>query len=207
MSKAQKTSEVASAAPLAVLRRSIQMKMFLPEQKAGQPTPHIAVAASMQPLPLGQIVGIIYAVQEREGELPDGSKKTSLLAVGEFEGTNYDTGEVFESTGCYLPDYYLQTVKAAFEGNAKVERVTFAVEVSLHPTGKPIPTTYMLTNLVRRRADNPLNQLKLELADSGRLKGLPAPIALQEVPAIAALGVADHHPDAFIPAEENELPV
>lgn len=161
-------SEQASVAPnIATMKRSLQMKQFASKQD------HKDVAFHETPKVLGQVIGRIIAVSEKEGTLPDGERKVSLLALGQFEGSNYGTGEVFEATSAYLPGYYLEVVRAMLEKQG-VEAVDFSIEIELVPTGKSIPTAYEVRNLLRRRPDNPLEVMKRELAAAGRLR-LPPP--------------------------------
>ena len=166
------TNEATSVAPEeATLKRSIQMKMFASKED------HREVGFKNAPKVLGQLVGQIFDVKEKTGTLPNGETKMSLLAIGEFEGMNYATGEVFQSTSAYLPGYYLETVQSMLEkGNANA--ILFAIEIVLTPTGKNIPTAYEVRNLVRRRPDNPINLLKAEMAAAGRLR-LPKPNNVQ----------------------------
>lgn len=188
------------------MKRSIQMKMF------ASTTDHAEMALAQSKMPagqftvsrtLGQIIGNIFDVKVKSGELPDGTTKESLLAVGEFEGVVYATGKVVSSTSAYLPAYYLEVVQSILAKDPTAS-VLCAVEIVLAPTGKSIPTAYEVRNLVRRRPDNPLNALKLEMAAAGRLR-LPPPterdpnqVIEGEVLAIAELAEAG--------ALEGELP-
>jgi hypothetical protein len=183
MSNEVTTSAQASvAADEGSLKRSIQMKFFAGKNtvkrvsiasakiKAGETpegTPDAVIVG-------GQIIGQIFDVKEKLGTLPDGTEKVSLLAMGEFEATNYETGEVITSAAAYLPTYYLETVQSMLAKDASASLV-FAVEISIMATGKSIPYAYEVKNLVRRRPDNPLNALKAEMAKAGRLRLPPPP--------------------------------
>ncbi len=124
---------------------------------------------------LGQIIGVVFDVQEKEGTLPDGSKKMSLLAIGDFEAVNYATGEVVNSGAAYLPGYFADTLKG-YQKATSGQPVELAVEIILTPTGKPIPTAYEVRPLIKRPADSPLNRIKESLQAAGRLR-LPPPVA------------------------------
>lgn len=145
---------------------------------------------------LGQIVGQIFSVEERNGTLPDGTPKASLVAIGEFEAVIYATGEIMESYIAYLPDYFLRACKGALESGIK--SVPFALEIVLTPTGKSIPTAYEVRNLIRKSPTSVLNQMKAELAAAGRLRLSPPTAA----PPLAQLGVADA--EGVPPAESEE---
>lgn len=161
------TDENSVAADEGTTKRSIQMKMFT------TPKQHKEVAFKNEAQTVGQIIGEIFSVKEKVGTLPGGDSKVSLLAFGDFEAVNYTTGEVFQSTAAYLPQYYLETVQAMLE-KPDVHSLLFAVEIVVAPTGKTIPTAYEVRNLVRRRPENAVNLLKAELAKAGRLR-LPPP--------------------------------
>src|ERR1700749_4057781 len=145
----------------AVLKRSIQMKMFADK------TLHAEMALAQSKLPtgqfvpsksLGQIIGVIYAVKEKTGVLPNGDEKTSLLAIGDFEAMVYDTGEVMSSTSAYLPGYFAEAAQALLERTP--DGLEFAIEVILSPTGKSIPTAYEVRPLLKRAVDSPINRIK-----------------------------------------------
>ncbi len=161
------------------LKRSIQMKMFASAklkrdaQKVDDKTEKFVHPNG---IPIGQVIGQIFEVKEKIGTLPDGTSKMSLVAIGDFEANCYETGEVFTSTAAYLPGYYLETVQSMFARGAPV--IAFAIEIILVPTGKSIPLAYEVKNLIRRRPDDVLRQIKLELASANRLR-LPPPEAVQ----------------------------
>lgn len=176
-----KTSETAAVETLeAKLKRSFQMKMFFNDvQKAklslnkaeNKPDAECEAAG-------GTIIGRIFEVKEKQGELPNGETNISLVAIGEFECVKYETGEIFEAPAAYLPGYYLESAKAALEkmvdGNAAIE---LAAEILCVATGKSVPFAYEIRNLIPREANSPMNKLKQRLAAAGKLRGLPPPIA------------------------------
>lgn len=145
---------------------------------------------------LGQVLGLIYSVELREGQLRDGTPTQSLIAIGEFEAAVYSTGEVMESYTAYLPRYFLETCKAALEGG-NVKQIPLAIEIVLTPTGKAIPTAYEIRNLMRKRPESVMNQIKQELAGMNRLR-VSGPV---EAPPLAQLGIEDA---AGLPAPEED---
>jgi hypothetical protein len=178
-----KISEQAAAAPPAgadaTLRRAIQMKMLTNKTQQAE----VALAFQKTPdnlashqLPVGQIVGRIFEVNERLFDV-GGEPQTRIYAVGEFEAMNYATGEVFESTVADLPSYFLESVRGALARNDGAA-VLVGIEIVLCATGKSIPYAYEVRNLVPREADNPLNRIKALMAKKGTLRlPPPAPIA------------------------------
>lgn len=181
----QSISQQASvAADEGTLKRSIQMKMFA--SMADKKRVELAYLDEQSPTrgnvekssrTVGMIIGAVFDVVPKMGSLPSGESKESLLAVGDFEATNYSTGEVWTSASAYLPRYYLEVAKAAFGKGAT--RMELAVEIVLVPTGKEIGIAYEVRNIIRRPADSPINRLKLQLQAAGRLpKALPPPMPL-----------------------------
>lgn len=177
------TEEVIGSAPgkdLGVEKRSIQMRMFK------SPT-NIKTCVNRQIIvPLGQIAGAIYEVVEKPGTLPDGTAKTSLLAMGEFEAVNYETGEVVQSFAAYLPGYFIEALRSAMRsGGGKM--IMIGIEIVAEPTGlddktglpKGIPFAYGVRNLMGRRADSPLEQVKRRMKAMSMLR-LPEPVEAPE---------------------------
>ncbi len=169
---ATRTVENTVAANIAAERKSIQMKHFRDTASLERCIKeNVAIA-------LGQVVGYAVAVKEKEGTLPNGEKNKSLLIIGEFEATNYKTGEIFSSTGIYLPRYFAETVEAALA--RAPSGIAFGIEVLVEPTGKSvvegIPYSYAVKRLVARSADNPLEAMKRDMARAGTLR-LPAAAA------------------------------
>lgn len=189
-------TEVQSVAPdQATLKRSIQMKALLPKKKfdvkigdeVQQLGAHEYVAATKKTLVLGQIVCAIYEVRTKNFEVPQtGEKRSAPLAYGDFQAVNYETGEVTESTSAFLPSYYLEAAQAIMEKADDRRGIMGAFEVVLVPTGKNIPTAYELRNLIQRRADSPIENIKRQLEADKRLR-LPAPKAVEGEGAVPEL--------------------
>jgi hypothetical protein len=164
------------------LKRSLQMKMFASPKLKKEVVSVVYADANDQVgrqkypkgIAGGQVVGNIWEIKEKVGQLPDGTSKMSLLAIGEFEAVSYETGEVFNSTAAYLPGYYLETVKSMMEKGG-AEAIVCALEIVLVPTGKSVPFAYEVRNLITRRPDNPINRLKAEMQAAGRLRLAPPP--------------------------------
>jgi hypothetical protein len=175
--------KAAPAAPVeATLKRGLRMSWFA--TKADHYEVGLAyeksrdVSASMRPL--GQLVGVIYDVESREfkNKNPDTGEDEvvqTLVAVGDFEVVRYADGEVASTASFGLPRYYLETAKAALaKGADRNLGLEFAIEIVLVPTGKQVPTTYEVRNLIPREVDSPINRLKARVQQTGRLR-LPPP--------------------------------
>lgn len=179
---ARKPAETATDQPAdAIMRRAIQMKMFTNKTQQAE----VALAKEKTPddmaswqIPVGQIVGRVYEVNERTFEV-NGEPQMRLYAVGEFEAVNYATGEVMESTVADLPGYYIESIRGALARNNGAA-VLLGVEIVLSATGKSIPYAYEVRNLVPREADSPLNRIKMSIASKGKLR-LPPPVALAAI--------------------------
>jgi len=192
-----KTSEIASVAPTAAnLKRSINMKWFT--EGHGAVKEEIALAQAQnkpkaeQEKVLGQIVGVIGQVTENTFEGKDGTVQSVLVAQGEFEAINYATGESIESPAANLPRYYLEGVRAQLQQGAVV---LVAVEIVLVATGKSIPIAYEVRNLIQRKADSPINRIKAELKNAGRLR-LSAPAEVKPEASGELSGVQAPEPPA-----------
>ena len=172
------TAEVMQSAPgnaAMVEARSITMKMFRSKT-------NVATCVRDQVMvPMGQIVGMVVDVVEKDGTLPDGQKKTSLICRGSFEAMAYESGEVVRSFAAYLPSYFAE----ALQTNLKAMRdgqIMLGLEIVIIPTGLD-PTTNLpkspayswgVKNLVSTIANDPIDQIKRKLGAKGMLR-LPTP--------------------------------
>ena len=189
MSQTNTNAVAAVATTKGTLKRAIQMGYFRNDQAK-------ADAILGKSTTLGQIVGTVYAVKEKTGEV-NGDVTISLLAIGEFEAVVYATGEIMESVSAYLPNYFLEPIKAMLDGGNANHGVTFGVEVCLVPTGKTIPYAYEVRNLAQKIAESPLEVMKRQLAAIGSLR-VTAPVAW-------TAGAAAHRvEDRSIPVNESE---
>jgi hypothetical protein len=145
--------------------------------------------------PLGQIIGHVTAVTEKNGVLPDGSPKVSLVAHGEFECIVYATGQVIESGAIFLPNYYaVELQKALGSGADQNGNLLFGVEVSIVSVEGTIPYAWEIKNITGMARSRPLEALKRAMAKAGILR-LPAPIAPAQEPAALSGPTIDDEPD------------
>jgi len=185
-SPTQQVIEQAPGAHLAVMKRSLQMRQFKTKSNV------LHCVQNQVIVPLGQIVGVGYQAIDKEGALPDGTLKTSVLIMGDFEGTVYETGEVITAAAAYLPGYFADAIKAALTAGQPGRPVQFAIEIVAEPTGidektglpKGIPFAYGIRNLIARQAENPLEAMKRQLQKSNMLR-LPPPVPLPRASRIA----------------------
>lgn len=201
-------SEQASVATnVAAMKRGLRMSWFADKKD------HLKVGLAFEDGPLkgnvekctlvlGQIIGVIFAVEERTFTGADGEVATQLVALGDFEAVKYETGESASMGTASLPRYYLEGIRAALSKDV-VTAVNFAIEISLVPTGKQVPTAYEVKNLIPREADSPLNTLKRKLAAANRLRLSPP----EDVPAIeqgADMIEGDYNEKENVPSETDQ---
>lgn len=155
--------------------------------------------AAQNGVALGQIVGVIYSVDEKMGTLPDGSQKASLVATGDFEAVRYSDGKVITANTAYLPGYFAAAAQAMLNrAKDAASGVDFFVEIKLVPTGKSIPTAYEVVPMIARSAESPLNRLKQAAIAAGVQSRLPPPVATAAAEPLALPG---HAPEREAPAD------
>jgi hypothetical protein len=195
----------------AVVRRSISMKNFRSPVTVGE------AVKTQTSIAAGQIVGAVYAIEEKIGTLPNGDETKNLSAVGRFEATVYETGEVISAQSAFLPKYYLESLRAMLAGarvhGGSVTGMVIAVEIVTEPTGLDPSTgmpkspayAWVIKDLRSPDQNDPLAEMKRQMMADGTLR-LPAPPPRRKAaPAIEAApppidGEVDHLPDpAAIP--------
>lgn len=203
------TREIIANAPgaaAATSKRSLQMRQFKTKN-------NIAYCVKNQVIvPLGQIVGHVYDMVIKTGSLPDGTPKDSVFALGDFQATVYETGEILEANGAYLPGYYAEALKAALtRGAASNLGIVFGIEIVAEPTGldektglpRSIPFAYGVRNLIARQPDSPLEMVKRQMAKAGALR-LPPPAPLEARAPVMLPSRAGEAPTA-VPADMASL--
>jgi hypothetical protein len=123
-------------------------------------------------LPLGKLIG--HAVGFEETIVPDdmpklaNKKENSILLIGKFEAICYETGEVKEAAGAYLPTYFRKMVQGQIDaGKANGEGALFAIEMGAELTGRTIPWAWVVTNLIPDDVESPMGRLKAKLDGLG----------------------------------------
>ena len=109
-------------------------------------------------VPLARIYGYAAGVKAKE----DSTGNVHQAIIGQFEGVNLNTGEVFRSGVLYLPGGIHELLaKPAAENNANVQ---FALEIHAIPAGNPIGYSYSAKSLLPVTARGPLDDLRTTLA-------------------------------------------
>jgi len=91
--------------------------------------------------------------------------------VGQFEAVNLDTGEVFQSGKCFLPDFAANIVAGQFD--AEISNVEFAFTVQAQAdTQSATGYTYSVTPLLNT---SPANDALASLRAQAQGKALPTP--------------------------------
>jgi hypothetical protein len=206
------TDEVIQQAPgrdVAVEARSLQMRHFKSK------TNIMKCVQTQTIVPLGQIVGVVYDVIEKPGRLPDGTPKTSLLVYGAFEALAYESGEIKQSNAAYLPEYFAKALQVALSKGPAGASIQIGIEVVAEPTGldektglpRVVPFSYGVKNLIARRADDPIEEVKRRMGNRLRLPA-PAPLVTRDQ-ARVALPDGDNAPAKPVPdtLAEDAAPV
>lgn len=95
--------------------------------------------------------------------------------VGQFEATNFATGEVFVAPQCFLPEPLNSMLAESLnetddEGKQVNNSVQFAIEVGIKPSDVPIGYEYTTKEVVKADTADPLAALR-----DASAKALPAP--------------------------------
>lgn len=166
----------------AKLNKAIQPKFFVTDATRSR----VKKMDPGQGLAVGQIIGHVVTVKEKDGDYK-GQPTKSWLAIGELEAIRYDTGEIQSAYGWYGPGYFLETIGSIVNHKDNIHPVPVAVELWLEATKEGVGVRYMVKNLAPKRADSPLNELKRQLERQGVL-ALPKPPELPDAdtPMLAA---------------------
>lgn len=92
---------------------------------------------------------------------------------GQFRAINAETGEVFDSAVCFLPDVALNLVKAQLAGGAKA--VEFAFEVSaVEDESVSVGYSYRASPLLEVSEDDPMQRLMAKVPTFAPALSAPA---------------------------------
>ena len=117
--------------------------------------------AENKTIPLARIIGIVNSCRAKENKQ---SGDIHYPLIGQFEGTNLETGEVFTSGILYLPAGIHEQVSSHFltalERGEKAEPVEFAIEIASTPAKNPIGYSYAVKQLYKPASADPLAKLR-----------------------------------------------
>jgi hypothetical protein len=90
---------------------------------------------------------------------------TWTALVGRFEAVNTETGEVFQSPQCFLPEPMQSMITVSLEeldddGNRVTNSVQFSIEVGIKPSDVPIGYEYTTKEIVEADTADPLAALR-----------------------------------------------
>ena len=120
----------------------------------------------------GQILGVVFAVKEREIVSPDGEVSKSLQVMGDFEAKRMLDGMETRAGTAYLPRYFAEELQAVLERNGGRPQ-PFAVNVLLERINKNIPFSWIVEPVMERPEDDPITRMKKALAEAGKLELSP----------------------------------
>lgn len=93
--------------------------------------------------------------------------------TGQFRAINAETGEVFDSAVCFLPDVALNLVKAQLAGGAKA--VEFAFEISaVEDESVAVGYSYRASPLLEISEDDPMQRLMAKVPTFAPALSAPA---------------------------------
>lgn len=144
-----------------------------------------AVLNSAAPIALMTIYGMAVGTKDGTSSFGDW---TALQ--GQFKAVNADTGEVFESAQCFLPEVALIPLRVALAaGDSRSVRFAIKLYVRAATNTKPGGSVYEYTfeNVLAPTEDDPLLALEREMQAQGLL---PAPTADAGAPASAPAAAA-----------------
>lgn len=136
-------------------------------------------AVTGKKIPILRVLGQVQAIQPDEG---DNGPYVKLR--GQFQGTNLQTGEVFENAPvALLPNMIADLLAAAFVGG-KGESVNFAVEIDVaYDETAATMYTYSARSLLKAQTAAPVIGILAQLATEGIALTQPLKIAPPELSA------------------------
>jgi len=162
-------------------RRAIMMREFIPSQDFVNK--EVIAKGKGTLVILGRVFGFVTGVTEKAGKLPNGEPSVSIVANGQFETENYQTGEISQASSVYLPAAAAEALKAQFAADPDVKVVEIDMDVGLEATGKTIPYAWYVANHVEGKEATPLRALKARRGRPGNAIALSAPAAQAALPA------------------------
>jgi len=139
--------------------------------------PRAAAVGEGQPhkkLAIARIYGKASGTKTQEDKVK-GEVHTAI--VGNFEGVNLETGEVFRSGKLYLPKGVHEMVESAakkLEAEGEGDSVQFALEIYAVSATNPIGYSYEAKPLVKAAVADDLETLRSQLPEVPKQKALPA---------------------------------
>lgn len=94
--------------------------------------------------------------------------------TGQFRATNIQTGEVFDSAVCFIPDVALDLVCAQLEGGAKAVDFAFDISAVLDET-VAVGYSYQASPLIQAEEESPISRLESKIAALALPAPAPAP--------------------------------
>jgi hypothetical protein len=121
----------------------------------------------------------------------------------------YESQEITTANAAYLPEYFCKALHVALTKGGPSSTIQIGIEVVAEPTGldpatnlpKGIPFSYGIRNLIARRADDPLNEVKRAMGNKLRL---PPPPSDTRVNAPVALPSSEGQAPVTVPAVFRE---
>lgn len=134
--------------------------------------PQLAAALG-QKVPVARIMGIAYGTKVVEAA--NGDVFTAI--TGQFEGTNLETGQVFQSGVLYLPAGFHEQIADPLKKENAPEQIEFAMELYAVPADNLSGYSYEAKPLIKIVEADPLASLRNTLSSLPKPKfpALPKP--------------------------------
>jgi hypothetical protein len=132
----------------------------------------------------GTVIAIVFGTAKSIKTTEDKDRGEVFEALeGNFEAVNAETGEIFNSTLCYLPpgihELFVAPVKAL---KLPSDFVEFALEISVITAKTKAGYTYIAKNITASKRVDPLNKMRRQIA--AKLAGVSKQLtAGQSIPA------------------------
>lgn len=114
-----------------------------------------------EPVPMATLYGKATGVKEGE----DANGKVYSMIVGEFEGTNLETGDVYRASRLFLPEGIQETVEQAIANSTEEKPlVIFALMIMVRKATNAQGYSYVGRQLLPTVAADPLAEIREKIA-------------------------------------------
>lgn len=112
------------------------------------------------------IFGIAQGVKEKKRQDDKGDLIIDTPIIGQFEGTNLETGEIYNSSMLYLPGGIHETLESKFPAGEKNPPIQFAIQLGTRKASNRAGYEYVAKQIVKDEAADPLASLRNAIAEN-----------------------------------------
>lgn len=135
------------------------------------------------PVMLARIIGSVTG-SERGSSNIGGEERPWVKFLGQFAGTNLQTGEEFRSFTCFLPSIVSELLENSQQDGGIIE---FAVDIGAAYSDTPIGYEYVFESLVAPDTVDTLSHIAARIPP----KALPSPVVMEKATDAATQQAAD----------------